>query len=219
MSSGVKGSSRSAWLPTRLSELRPLPRLRACGANWMALDHRPAIAGVVRRCRQQHFKVMVWTVNDEREIRYWLSRQRIDILVTDRPALAVAIRGAGVVGDRPRCERGVIEETPLARVCGHELSDEFGVRGASESVAGSAHQEVRMADETVSATTIINAPATAIFAVLTDPARHAAIDGTGWVREPFDSRPLTAAGKADCLRLNKKLSSRAKHWPRTKMSS
>jgi glycerophosphoryl diester phosphodiesterase len=36
---------------------------------------------------------MVWTVNNEREIRYWLSRQRIDILVTDRPALAVAVRG------------------------------------------------------------------------------------------------------------------------------
>ena len=52
-----------------------------------------------------------------------------------------------------------------------------------------------MADETVSATTIINAPAEAIFAVLTDPARHAAIDGTGWVRKPLDSQPLTAAGQ------------------------
>ena len=52
-----------------------------------------------------------------------------------------------------------------------------------------------MADETVSATTIINAPAEAIFAVLADPAQHAAIDGTGWVREPADSQPLTAAGQ------------------------
>jgi uncharacterized protein YndB with AHSA1/START domain len=52
-----------------------------------------------------------------------------------------------------------------------------------------------MADETVSATTIINAPAEAIFAVLADPARHAAIDGSGWVREPAGSQPLTAAGQ------------------------
>jgi hypothetical protein len=52
-----------------------------------------------------------------------------------------------------------------------------------------------MADETVSATTIIDAPATVIFAVLTDPIKHAAIDGTGWVREPVDSQPLTAAGQ------------------------
>src|SRR5215207_8416056 len=50
-----------------------------------------------------------------------------------------------------------------------------------------------MADDRVSATTVINAPAEAIFAVLTDPASHAAIDGTGWVCETVDSEPLTAA--------------------------
>src|SRR3977135_3346762 len=52
-----------------------------------------------------------------------------------------------------------------------------------------------MADDSVSATTVIDAPAEAIFAVLADPARHAAIDGTGWVRETLDSKPLTAAGQ------------------------
>ena len=52
-----------------------------------------------------------------------------------------------------------------------------------------------MADDSVSATIVINAPAEAIFAVLTDPAKHAAIDGTGWVRETVDSKPLTAAGQ------------------------
>ncbi len=52
-----------------------------------------------------------------------------------------------------------------------------------------------MADESLSATTIIHAPAEVIFAVLADPTKHAAIDGTGWVREPLDSKPLTAAGQ------------------------
>jgi uncharacterized protein YndB with AHSA1/START domain len=52
-----------------------------------------------------------------------------------------------------------------------------------------------MADEAVSATTIINAPAEGIFAVLADPAKHAAIDGTGWVRESVDSQPVTAPGQ------------------------
>lgn len=52
-----------------------------------------------------------------------------------------------------------------------------------------------MADETVSATTIINAPAAAIFAVLAEPANHAAIDGTGWVCEPLDNQRLTAEGQ------------------------
>jgi hypothetical protein len=52
-----------------------------------------------------------------------------------------------------------------------------------------------MADDRVSATTVINARAEAIFAVLADPAKHAAIDGTGWVGETLDSKPLTAAGQ------------------------
>jgi uncharacterized protein YndB with AHSA1/START domain len=52
-----------------------------------------------------------------------------------------------------------------------------------------------MTDETVSATTIIDAPADAVFAVLADPAKHAAIDGTGWVRGSLDGQPLTAAGQ------------------------
>src|SRR6476620_2581614 len=52
-----------------------------------------------------------------------------------------------------------------------------------------------MADDSVSATIVINAPAAAIFAVLADPAQHAAIDGTGWVCDTVDSKPLTAAGQ------------------------
>jgi hypothetical protein len=67
-----------------------------------------------------------------------------------------------------------------------------GVRsGAQLSSPGGA----TMTGETISATTIINGPAEAIFAILADPARHAAIDGTGWVREPLDSQHLTEAGQ------------------------
>lgn len=85
---GSKGTPQAL-----LSELRPWSRLRACGADWVAVDHRLALAGVVRQCRRRHLKVMVWTVNSDWELRYWLSRQRIDVLVTDRPARAVALRG------------------------------------------------------------------------------------------------------------------------------
>lgn len=52
-----------------------------------------------------------------------------------------------------------------------------------------------MADDRVSATAVINAPAEAVFAVLADPAQHAAIDGTGWVSKALDRLPLTAAGQ------------------------
>jgi hypothetical protein len=52
-----------------------------------------------------------------------------------------------------------------------------------------------MADESVSATATIDAPADVIFGVLADPAKHAAIDGTGWVCEALDAEPLTSAGQ------------------------
>ena len=34
-----------------------------------------------------------------------------------------------------------------------------------------------------------------VFAALADPTTHAAIDGTGWVREAIDAAPLTHAGQ------------------------
>jgi hypothetical protein len=49
--------------------------------------------------------------------------------------------------------------------------------------------------ENVSATLTVAAPATRVFAVLADPAAHAAIDGTSWVQEPADRAPLTEAGQ------------------------
>src|SRR6266446_6079758 len=49
--------------------------------------------------------------------------------------------------------------------------------------------------ENVSAALTVAAPATRVFAVLADPATHAAIDGTGWVQEAADRAPLTEAGQ------------------------
>jgi hypothetical protein len=49
--------------------------------------------------------------------------------------------------------------------------------------------------EALTASTTIEAPAAAVFAVLTDPTQHPAIDGTGWVREPVDTGRLTEPGQ------------------------
>ncbi|MDY7000048.1 MAG: SRPBCC family protein [Actinomycetota bacterium] len=49
--------------------------------------------------------------------------------------------------------------------------------------------------ETLIVTATVDAPSSAVFEVLADPANHAAIDGTGWLRDALDSGPLTAAGQ------------------------
>src|ERR1700722_14519872 len=43
-----------------------------------------------------------------------------------------------------------------------------------------------MTNESLTATVTIKAPAETVFAIIADPASHAAIDGTGWVRESRD---------------------------------
>jgi hypothetical protein len=52
-----------------------------------------------------------------------------------------------------------------------------------------------MTDEQVSATAVVAASAEVLFSVLADPGTHAAIDGTGRVRGPRDTGPLTAVGQ------------------------
>lgn len=55
--------------------------------------------------------------------------------------------------------------------------------------------------ECVTATTTVNAAAETVFAVLTDPARHAAIDGTGWVCEASDPQLIVASGQVFRMRM------------------
>lgn len=52
-----------------------------------------------------------------------------------------------------------------------------------------------MPNDTLSVAATIDAPAETVFAVLADPATHAAIDGTGWVRDPLDGERLTGEGQ------------------------
>ena len=52
-----------------------------------------------------------------------------------------------------------------------------------------------MEAEHVTASTTIDAPPAAVFAVLADPTSHAAIDGTGWVTGSLDGEPIRAAGQ------------------------
>ncbi|MFE2734199.1 hypothetical protein [Streptomyces sp. NPDC059349] len=46
-----------------------------------------------------------------------------------------------------------------------------------------------MAEDNVSATLTLAAPAERVFAVLADPTAHAAIDGTGWVQRDLARNP------------------------------
>jgi glycerophosphoryl diester phosphodiesterase len=78
----------------RWSELRPLARVQACGADAVAVHHRLARIGVLDQCRRAGIGTMVWTVNDPRLIRTLLADPRVDVLITEKPGLAARIRPA-----------------------------------------------------------------------------------------------------------------------------
>jgi len=84
----------SRWAATRLSELLPLRRIRACRADWVAVNHRLARAGVLAQCHQAGIKAMIWTVDEDAEMRRWLTDPRVTVLITNRPADAVALRAS-----------------------------------------------------------------------------------------------------------------------------
>ncbi|MEV0238941.1 glycerophosphodiester phosphodiesterase family protein [Streptomyces sp. NPDC050674] len=89
-----RGELALARLPgTRLSELFPVRRIRACGAHGVAVHHRLARAGVLRQATRHGLFTMVWTVNDDPLLHTFLAHPHLDVLVTDRPRHAVALRG------------------------------------------------------------------------------------------------------------------------------
>jgi glycerophosphoryl diester phosphodiesterase len=85
---------RSRRAATRLSELRPMRRLRACRADWVAVHRRLAAAGVLAQCHRAGIKAMVWTVDEDAEMRRWLADHRVTVLITNRPADAVTLRAS-----------------------------------------------------------------------------------------------------------------------------
>ncbi|NEB05425.1 glycerophosphodiester phosphodiesterase family protein [Streptomyces sp. SID13726] len=88
-----KEIARSRLAGVRLSELLPMRRVRACGAGGVAVHQRLARANVLREAVRHDLFTMVWTVNDEPLMRSFLDHPRVDVLITDRPRRAVALRG------------------------------------------------------------------------------------------------------------------------------
>ncbi|MER5756882.1 glycerophosphodiester phosphodiesterase family protein [Streptomyces sp. NPDC002088] len=85
---------------TRLSELFPMRRVRACGAHGVAVHQRLARANVLREAARNGLFTMVWTVNDDTGMRTFLDDTRVDVLITDRPRRAVELRGEPPGADR-----------------------------------------------------------------------------------------------------------------------
>jgi glycerophosphoryl diester phosphodiesterase len=78
------------WLRTPgASRLDPV---LAAGSGWAVVHKRLARTGVLAECRRRGLKTAVWTVNADREMARWLASPHVDVLITDRPGHAIALR-------------------------------------------------------------------------------------------------------------------------------
>jgi glycerophosphoryl diester phosphodiesterase len=83
---------RRPYLRTRLSEVFPAGRARACGAAFLSINRRLLPTGVLRRAR---LPVYLWTVDDDRELRRFLRDERLRGVITNRPRRALELLRSG----------------------------------------------------------------------------------------------------------------------------
>src|SRR5215467_7192045 len=91
---GGDAAETAAFTVQRLRDrgLSRLHRVVASRADVAVVHHRLARTGVLAECRRRGIKTMVWTVNGDQALTRWLASPYVDVLVTDRPARAIALR-------------------------------------------------------------------------------------------------------------------------------
>jgi len=86
---------RLSWLrriDIRRSELFPHPRIRRSGANLVVAHHTLARLGVAAYARRRQLPLLVWTVDSEESLRYWLRPGRAWLVTTNHPGRALEMR-------------------------------------------------------------------------------------------------------------------------------
>ena len=88
----LDGGSVYSRTKARLSEVFPVRRINACGAQWAAVNYRLAHAGVLGRCAASGIGTMLWTVDRDELITRFLRDSRVEVVITNRPERARALR-------------------------------------------------------------------------------------------------------------------------------
>lgn len=76
----------------RTSEVVARPRVRDSRANVVVAHQRLARAGVRSFARRVDLPLLVWTVDDEEALRYWMRPGRAWLVTTNEPELALRVR-------------------------------------------------------------------------------------------------------------------------------
>lgn len=81
-------------LRVRLSEAFPGRRLERCHADFVAVHHQLAEINVLRHCAGHGLPAWVWTVDEEAEIARFMTDERVAVIITNLPEVALRLRSA-----------------------------------------------------------------------------------------------------------------------------
>jgi glycerophosphoryl diester phosphodiesterase len=86
------GLGLDGHLRLRCSEIWPYSRLRSCDATGVVVMYPLAHRRMRRWCRANGLTVLVWTIDSTAALERWLARPDVDIVTTNRPAVALRLR-------------------------------------------------------------------------------------------------------------------------------
>jgi glycerophosphoryl diester phosphodiesterase len=90
----LDGTSSVDRARIRRSELYPERRISASRANLVVADKWLARLRLASWAQRNGLPLLVWTVDTESDLRYWLNDARAWLVTTNRPALAVRLRAS-----------------------------------------------------------------------------------------------------------------------------
>ena len=94
LGTSVKRLSLLRRIEVRRSELFPHVRVRRSRANLVVAHHTLARLGVAAFARRRGLPLLVWTVDTEDALRYWLRPGRAWLVTTNRPGPALRVRSS-----------------------------------------------------------------------------------------------------------------------------
>lgn len=90
-----RGLTRRELVGVRAGELLPFRRVEEAEATGLAAHYLLATPLLRRWCRYRGLELLIWTVDGDRALRRWLQRSDVDVVTTNRPIAALAMREAG----------------------------------------------------------------------------------------------------------------------------
>lgn len=88
----LTGSNIYHHLLTRLSELFPERRTTAASPDFLTVNHKLAKLTLLRFSARTGVPLWIWTVDDAPTQEYFLQREQVEVLITNKPRQAAALR-------------------------------------------------------------------------------------------------------------------------------